>query len=77
MCILYQMLIMKVNIYKTRNNYPLWIIISKESRDLLKWYQWRYHRKKLVPPSYYLGIESIEEIDRLMKQPTRFAYAPK
>lgn len=47
----------------------LWHCLTAESREKLRKYQWRWHRKRLEPPSHYPEIETLEEIDRIMRHP--------
>ena len=53
----------------------LWDVITINTREQLCKYQWRCHRKKLLPPDAHdkavtvTGkVEDLEEIDRIMRQ---------
>jgi hypothetical protein len=47
---------------------PVWYCISPECQEALRAYQWRHHRRKLTLPSYLPELETLDEIDRLMRE---------
>ncbi len=53
---------------KEKKKWPLWFCVEPDIREALRRYQWHRHRKKLLPPDYQPDLESLEEIDRLMRE---------
>lgn len=54
----------------------LWYMLRRDCWEVLRHYQWRYFRKRLLPPHYegenvaVMGnIESLGEIDQIIRQP--------
>ncbi len=53
-------------------NWPIWNCLTPECREKLRQYQERWFKEGLKPPSFYPEIESLEEIDKLMRQPPKY-----
>ena len=52
--------------------------LSDEAKDKLIQYQWDNFKKKLnLNDDPFKDVESLEEIDQLMREPTRFKRPPK
>ncbi len=59
-----------------RTTWPLWQCLSGEVLVLLIQYQWRHYGLKLeLLSDAFREVESIEEIDRLMRKPTKWRLA--
>lgn len=67
---------MNASIYKNRNTWPLWQCLEPQVLAKLVAFQWKHYRTKLdllTGPRANIHIdtqiESLEEIDRLMRTP--------
>ncbi len=49
-------------------SWPIWYCIRIEVQQTLVAYQWKWHRKKLRPPSYIGDIETPPELEKIMKE---------
>jgi len=58
----------------------MWDLLKDDSKDILKQHQKQKHKKDLTPPKDdgpFKNVESQEEIDKLMRQPSRPRKLPK
>jgi len=55
------------------NTWPLWMCLKPEQLALLIMYQWKHYGLKLdLMIDIYTDIESLEEIDQLMREPPEY-----